>query len=88
MNEPETCAICGGRSHSPEYCHLDGSRETLKLKLEKSVEAHNKVTTMISRYLVASKGHIADSWMEAFIECGAITYDETYPTGLIEPVLL
>lgn len=54
----------------------------------RAIEAHNKVTEMISRYLVACKGHTPDSWMDGFIECGAITYDHTYPTGFIAPVKL
>lgn len=49
---------------------------------------HNRVTKMIASYLVACKGQVADSWMEGFIECGAITYDSHYPTGFIAPVLL
>lgn len=48
-------------------------------------EAHQSVTNMVSRFLVAWKGHISDSWMDGFIECGAITYDPNYPTGYIEP---
>lgn len=47
--------------------------------------SHDAIAKMISRYLVACKGHVSDSWMDAFIECGAITYDASYPTGFIAP---
>lgn len=60
----------------------------LRKGIQKAVKAHNEVTSMIARYLIASKGHVADSWMEGFIECGAITYDASYPTGFIEAVKL
>jgi hypothetical protein len=49
---------------------------------------HDAVTSALSRYLVASKGHVADSWMELFIEVKAITFDASYPTGFIAPVLI
>lgn len=57
-------------------------------ELEVIKAKHDKVTDMVSRFCVAWKGSLPDSWMEGFIECGAITHDPNYPTGFIAPVKL
>jgi len=66
----------------------EGRLADTKTELEACITAHDAVCTMVSRFLVAWKGHIADSWMDGFIkEAKAVTYDPTYPTGFIAPYL-
>lgn len=57
-------------------------------ELKEAAEKHDKVTTMVSRFCVAWKGHLPESWRDGFVECGAITIDPNYPTTFIAPVLL
>lgn len=66
-----------------------GLLKACETQIKRAVEAemkHNKVTEMVSRYLVATKGRVSDSWLDGFVECGAVTIDKSYPTGFIAPV--
>lgn len=51
-------------------------------------EAHNKVTAMVARFLVPHRTRLSESWLEGFVECGAVTIDKSYPHGFVAAVTL
>ncbi len=70
----------GAYSDMVKVCHQQINRAC------EAEEKHDKITEMVSRFLVPHRTSIADCWKDAFVECGAVTIDKTYPYGLVAPV--
>jgi hypothetical protein len=51
-------------------------------------QKHDKITEMVARFLVPHRTSIAETWKDAFVECGAVTIDKSYPYGFVAPVKL
>lgn len=79
----EVRKVCGDRY--PDARMLSVVHE-LRRENQKLRERHDAITKMVERFLIPHRTSLAKCWLEAFVECGAVTINWDYPYGEVQQV--